>query len=420
MKNSVIRWLIIPGLVAILGNFGLQLHLLRLAYNEQQVKFSQSVQIALLEVMRKMYNVDPGNIPETSPVKKVSNDYYVVDVNNNIDAEVLEHYLIHEFHRFGLHTDFEYAIYDCETDQMVYGDYISIGTGESDDFQRGYLPKYPDLIYYFGIRFPGQVNYVIGSLRIWIIITSVSILILIFFTYAIFIVLRQKRFSELQHDFINNMTHEFKTPLTSEKIAVEYLKNHDIIKADQRLVKYCSLIEEQNEHLNNQVEKILQISRSEKRTFSLDSRKIELVQLVDKITGSFINTGHNLNFSSQVSEANIMADELHLTNMIYSLTDNAIKYSPAGSNVYVDIKQNNKIMISIKDEGTGIEKKHLRKIFKKFYRIPTGNVHNVKGFGLGLFYVKRVCDQHGWKISVDSTPGAGTEFRVEIPKSKSL
>jgi two-component system phosphate regulon sensor histidine kinase PhoR len=223
-------------MIAILSNFGIQLHLLHMAFSEGQKKFSQTVHIALLEVVRKMYGRDIGNMPETGPVKKVSNDYYVVDVNDHIRADVLEYYLKSELRRFGIEADFEYGIYDCESDQMVYGNYISLDT-KDEDTQQGYLPKYPDLVYYFGIRFPQQANYVIGTLKIWIVLTSFSLLILLFFVFVIFTVLQQKRLSELQHDFVNNMTHEFKTPITSTKIALEYLQNNELSAADERCFK---------------------------------------------------------------------------------------------------------------------------------------------------------------------------------------
>ena len=132
MKNKTLRWLMILGTAAIMANVGIQLHLLNMAFNEGQKKFSQTVHIALLQVMQKMYGFNPANLPESSPVKKVSNDYYVVDVNDNIDAHVLEYYLKSEFRSHGIAADFEYGIYDCETDQMVYGNYVQLSGSTKD------------------------------------------------------------------------------------------------------------------------------------------------------------------------------------------------------------------------------------------------------------------------------------------------
>lgn len=405
-------------MLAILSNFGIQLHLLHMAFSEGQKKFSQTVHIALLDVVRKMYGHDVSNMTETGPVKKVSNDYYVVDVNDHIRADVLEYYLKSELRRFGIDADFEYGIYDCETDQMVYGNYISIDSTE-DETQQGYLPKYPDLVYYFGIRFPQQINYVIGTLKIWIILTSVSLLILLFFVFVIFTVLRQKRLSELQHDFVNNMTHEFKTPITSTKIALEYLRSSDIVKSDERFPKYMDMIAGQMDHLNNHVERILEISRTEKRSYTLQCKKVDLVQLTEKVSGTFIEPQRTLNFHFSERPIEILADEVHLANVIVCLIDNAIKYSKPDTNIDLSILVNNKeAVFTIRDEGKGIEKQHLRRVFQQFYRVPTGDVHNVKGFGLGLFYVKLICDRHKWKIDLQSKPGKGTTFSIRIPVLK--
>jgi two-component system, OmpR family, phosphate regulon sensor histidine kinase PhoR len=418
MKNSTLRWLILIGMLAILSNFGIQLHLLHMAFSEGQKKFSQTVHIALLEVVRKMYGHNVGNTAETGPVKKVSNDYYVVDVNDHIRADILEYYLKSELRRFGIDADFEYGIYDCETDRMVYGNYINL-SNKKDEIQQGYLAKYPDLVYYFGIRFPNQANYVIGTLKIWIILTSVSLLILLFFVFVIFTVLRQKRLSELQHDFVNNMTHEFKTPITSTKIALEYLRNSDIIKADERFPKYIEMMGAQMDHLNNHVERILEISRMEKRLDKLQTRKIDLVQLVERVADTFIEPQRNFIFLFSERPVVIVADEVHLTNVVISLIDNAIKYSKPETNIELSVSIHNaQIIFSIKDEGDGIDKKQFRRVFQQFYRVPTGDVHNVKGFGLGLYYVKHICDRHKWKIKLQSKSGEGTTFAIYIPALK--
>jgi two-component system, OmpR family, phosphate regulon sensor histidine kinase PhoR len=406
-------------MIAILSNFGIQLYLLRMAFNEGQKKFSLTVHIALLDVVRKMYGRDVGNMPETSPVKKVSNDYYVVDVNDHIRADVLEFYLKSELRRVGIEADFEYGIYNCETDQMVYGNYISMKNTKEDDSERGYLPKYPDLVYYFGIRFPEQANYVIGTLRIWIVLTSVSLLILLFFVFVIFTVLRHKRLSELQHDFVNNMTHEFKTPITSTKIALEYLGNSEVLRTDERFPRYLDMMAAQMDHLNNHVERILEISRTEKRSFALERKKINLPKLIEKSAGTFIDPNRVFLFHFPDRPVEIMADEVHLTNVIISLVDNAIKYSKPECKIEISLELLARVCnFSIRDEGMGIEKRHLRHIFQKFYRVPSGDVHNVKGFGLGLYYVKRICDRHRWKIKIESTPGEGTTVSIYIPLAK--
>jgi two-component system, OmpR family, phosphate regulon sensor histidine kinase PhoR len=419
MNNNSIRFLVIAGSMTILANFAIQLNLLKLAYDEGEKKFSQSVHIALLEVVKRISQDTSENMPRSNPVKKVSGDYFIVEINDHINATLLEHYLKSELTRFGLTTDFEYGIYNCYTDEMVYGNYIDMGS-ETDPQEIGkYLPKYPDLVYYFGIRFPRQNNYIIGTLRLWVILASISLIILFFFLYAMITVLKQKRFSEMQRDFINNMTHEFKTPITAGKIAVEYICRHEIIKDHDHLKKYCQIIETQLDHLNQQMDKILQVSLSEKQSFPIDKKIIDPVVLIKKVADVFSTHDRKpiINFISPEFQVNITADEIHLTNVIYSLIDNAIKYSFEIPQITIKIFSiKDCFCISLMDKGIGFDQKYQKKVFQKFFRVPNGNLHQVKGFGLGLFYVKKISDKHGWKISIDSKSGEGTTVKVLFPK----
>ncbi|MBN1951666.1 MAG: HAMP domain-containing histidine kinase [Bacteroidales bacterium] len=418
MKNRVLKWFIFLGILAIMSNLGLQLYLLRSAYKEGQNKFTQAVQLALIEAIGKMTGWKSAGNSEFGPVKKISSDYFIVDVNDHINAGVLEFYLIRELRNYGIDADFEYAIYDCETDQMVYGNYVRQSDREKRIDRHRDLPKYPGLVYYFGIRFPSQEKYVIGNLKVWLILTSVSLLILLFFVYVIFVVLRQKRLSEMQRDFVNNMTHEFKTPLTASKIALDYMRKSEAIGRDERLSKYCEMISAQTEHLNQQIERILQISLSEKKSFIIHYEEVDLPALLEKISETFMNSHREFILNFREKELMVKADRIHLTSVLYSLIDNAVKYSHENSVIEISLEKPGKeTVLSVRDQGVGMDGQYLKKVFRKFYRIPTGNVHNVKGFGLGLYYVKLVIDRHRWKIRLKSKPGEGTEVCIFIPKS---
>jgi len=406
-------------MVIIIGNVVIQIYLLQMVFSESQKKFSQTIQVALFDVIRKIYGYRESSMPESGPVKKVANDYYVVDVNNNINADVLEHYLRNEFRNAGIATDFEYGIYDCETDRMVYGNYVNYSDATAEKEIDTLLPKYPGLVYYFGIRFPNQANYIFADQKIWVILTVVSLVILLFFIFIIFMLLRQKRFSELQRDFVNNMAHEFKTPITATKIALDFIMNADAIKGDEKLNKYCNIIALQTDHLNRQVERILQLSVSEKSFSSVHRQSVDLGVVIEKVVSGFINSERNINVQKPERPVMIMADEIHTMNALNSLVDNAVKYSNPGTSIKISLfEEAGKSVLSISDEGMGIGKAEINRIFKKFYRVPSGDIHNVKGFGLGLYYVKQVAGMHGWKIKVKSTPGKGTEFIVVIKKNK--
>ncbi len=418
MNNRTLRIFILTGTLAILAIIGIQLYLLHEAFNDQQNKFSHSVQIALLEVIQKMYKQDAENLKNYSPVKQVSNNYFIVDVNDHIDANLLEFYLITELNDLGITEDFEYAIYNCETDQMLYGSYVHMSDSKHARHPTTSLPTYPNLVYYFGVHFPGQINYVLRSLRIWIFLASVTMIILFIFAYAIVTILQQKRLSELQRDFVNNMTHEFKTPITATRLALDSLLTAPEIQAHSKLQTFLLIIQQQNSRLNQQVERILQLAVSDKKQLPLHKESIDLISVLKQTTASFPKDQDRIHLhSDRNTPLKITADTLHLSCMLFNLIDNALKYSTNQVEITAGL-EGRLLRLKVKDSGIGMEIRELKKIFNKFYRIPTGAVHNVKGFGLGLYYVHQVCRWHGWRVKVESTPGKGTEFCVEIPASQ--
>ena len=232
--------------------------------------------------------------------------------------------------------------------------------------------------------------------------------------------MEQKRLSELQKDFINNMTHEFKTPISSIKIASDFLANNDNVKEDSRLNRYIQIIREQNQRLNEQVEKVLNVARLEKDSIELKKEIFELNKTLEDIikNESLKLKQGNISFKNSKEKININADKLHFVNVVANMIDNAIKYSNEKPIVELSVVDAGKdVLLGIKDHGIGIDKESQKKLFDKFYRVSTGNVHNVKGFGLGLFYVKNICKAHGWTLQLESEPGVGTEFIITIPKS---
>jgi two-component system, OmpR family, phosphate regulon sensor histidine kinase PhoR len=246
-----------------------------------------------------------------------------------------------------------------------------------------------------------------------------SILAIVFFLYSMWIIMEQKRLSELQKDFINNMTHEFKTPISSIKIASDFLSNDAYVKNDHRLTKYVQIIREQNQRLNDQVEKVLNVARLEKDSIELKKEIFEINVTLQQIINNEslkLKTG-NISFRPPGHAIMIHADKLHFVNVVANMIDNAIKYSDENPIVEIILNEvQDNVLLSVKDNGVGIDKESQKKLFDKFYRVSTGNVHNVKGFGLGLFYVKNICNAHEWSLQLISSPGQGSEFIITIPK----
>ncbi len=243
------------------------------------------------------------------------------------------------------------------------------------------------------------------------------------FAYTLIIIFRQKKVSEMKTDFINNMTHEFKTPVATIMIASESLKDPDINADHKRVQKLANIIYDENVRLGNHIERVLDLARLEKETLKLDQVEVCINDLVSAVTDSMQlrmqNIGGKFSIDLAATKDVVVGDELHFSNVFYNLLDNAIKYSKGDLHVNINSKNvGDTIVVTIADNGIGMSRDHLQKIFDQFYRIPTGNVHNVKGFGLGLSYVQDILRRLNGKITVKSEKDKGTTFEVILPIKK--
>ena len=421
MTNSTIRRVVILGALAICAIVAIQSYWVLRTMDIKEQEFDRSVTIALRNVALQMDSLRERNsLPSHNLISRQATNYYVVNINDEINANLLEYYLRRELEAVALDVDFEYGIFDCYSNEMVYGNYIS---NNAEDLEltekRDDLPSYEEFEYYFGVRFPNRQSDLLSSMRLTITFTAVLFLAVLFFIYSIIVILKQKRLSEMQKDFINNMTHEFKTPISTIKISSDVFLNHDTIRQDDRLNRYAHIIKEQNLRLNNQVEKVLQLAKIERESFKLKLESIDfhalLNQVIESIEPRLAAMEGRLITNLQAIDPVIKADRLHLTNIIHNLLDNAIKYCKDQPNVQLLTRdEGGKIIFEIKDEGIGIAKEHQQKVFNKFYRVSTGDVHNVKGFGLGLYYIKSICDAHDWKVDLSSEPDKGTTIRIVL------
>ncbi len=415
MKSNHIRIAVILGSVSIIGIIFFQLYWVNKSYSLKEEQFNHTVEIALYNVAEKMASFNGLELPNENPVRQISSNYFIVDINNVIDSKILDHFLKMEFEYSNIRVDYEYAIYDCETNQMVFGNYIRQNDKEKQKEKQ--FQKYDEFTYYFGILFPSKTGYILNSMNVWLISSFVLFTAIFFFAYAIFIILKQKRLSEVQKDFINNMTHEFKTPISTIGISVSVLSNPEIINEPERLNNYAQIISEQNKRLENQIEKVLQLATLEKRRLNLNKERLNLHEVIKSVTKGFrLNIEKNdgaITCKMDADQPFVMADKQHLLNMVYNLLDNAMKYSDGPPEIHIETKNVNGLLyFTISDKGIGIDKKYIKKVFDKFFRVPTGNVHNVKGFGLGLNYVKSIVNEHKWKINIESEVGKGSRFVI--------
>ena len=419
MSNKSIKQLLILGAFAVAGVIFIQAYWVVNTWYLKDEGFDYSVRIALRKTAESIARFNKSNLPKQNLIQRRSSNTYAVNINDEIDAQVLEDYLIQNFEDYSLEADFEYGIYDCGSEEMLYGNYCDIGSRNQDESLNANLPKFQELEYYFVVRFPSRVGYILSNMKQAVWFSCIALLAIAFFVFTITLILRQRRYSEMQRDFINNMTHEFKTPISSVKLAANGLGSNPKISSDDRLSKYVEIIEEQSTRLNKQVEKLLNIAALEKRNLDFQEEEIILNDLFEDIVRDVemrlrqddsIKQG-KIEFIEKNTNVRIVSDRTHMTNVVYSLIDNAVKYS--GDDVEIKLILTND-GFEVHDKGIGIQDEHLKHVFKKFYRIPTGNIHNVKGFGLGLYYVKTIVSKFKWTIDIQSEKNKGTIFMINF------
>ena len=272
------------------------------------------------------------------------------------------------------------------------------------------------------VYFPDMNSYIYSSVRFMIPSVIFTLVLLVTFIFTIVVVFRQKRYSEIKNDFINNMTHELKTPIASISLAAQMMNDKSIQKTPSMLDHLCGIVLDESKRLRFLVEKVLQMSMYEKKTAVLKKKHVDLNEMIETISNSFTlrveHTGGKVYTEIGAVDSTIYVDEMHFQNVIFNLMDNAVKYAKPDEPLSVYIKtwnEGDKVCFSVRDTGQGIKKEDQKKIFEKFYRVHTGNRHDVKGFGLGLAYVKKMVDLHDGEIKVDSVYGKGTTFTIRLP-----
>lgn len=272
------------------------------------------------------------------------------------------------------------------------------------------------------VHFPDMDRYIFASVRFIIPAVIFTFILLVIFCFTVYAIFRQKRMSEMRNDFINNMTHEFKTPLSTISLASQMLSDQSVTKSPGMLAHLSGIINDETKRLRFQVEKILQISMFSRRSGAYKNKEFDMAHVVEDVVGTFRlkveSNGGRIESHIDATRSHVYGDEIHLTNVIFNLLDNAVKYKSEERSLELKVAVCNvddKLRIEVSDNGIGIRKDDAKKIFDRFYRVHTGNRHDVKGFGLGLAYVKNVIDYHKGSIRAESQPGRGTRFVIELP-----
>jgi len=340
---------------------------------------------------------------------------------NEPSTELISEILKKELHNRNIPIPFEFGILkdslvskqSQKADSLLLAESsYKVNLFPNDIIQKNFL---------LSVYFPGKESFIYKTLN-WLLIISLlfSIIVLVTFGFSIYFILKQKKISEMKSDFINNMTHEFKTPIATISVAADSIMNQKIIENPERIRYFVDMIKKENIRMNQQVEDILTIARLDKKEFEFKWQAVNLHEVIEDAIQSIVlqveKKGGSITSELQAANPIATSDSCHFANLIYNLLDNANKYSPNVPEIKISTRNTNKgVLISVEDKGIGMTKIVQSRIFERFYRQASGNIHNVKGFGLGLYYVRVICRAHRWSIRLTGEPGMGATFIIDIP-----
>ena len=347
-------------------------------------------------------------------------------IAERVNFKNLDQYLKSGLIDNGIDLDYHFKVIDRDGREVYRcSDYSDEGS-ESSYAQPLFLNDPPARMSIVKIHFPGKNSYIFDSVSFFMIPSMIfTFVLLITFVFTIYIVFRQKKLTEMKNDFVNNMTHEFKTPISTISLAAQMLKDPAVAKSPAMFQHISGVINDETKRLRFQVEKVLQMSMFDRQKAVLKMKDLDVNEMITSVINTFAlkveRYNGKIDSELKATDAVVSADEMHLTNVIFNLMDNAVKYKRPDVDLQLMVRtwnESGKLMISVQDNGIGIKKENLKKIFDKFYRVHTGNLHDVKGFGLGLAYVKKIITDHKGTIRAESEMNVGTKFIIALPLLK--
>ena len=341
-------------------------------------------------------------------------------IHKRTSKQEIELLLDREFRNMNIDIDYEYGIYSRGLPTKIRSQrfkYNQAGNYKAPIFRNSDGLSNFSLLLSFPKKKKFLLSSILGMASLSLLFT---IIILVAYASAIYQLIRQKQISEIKSDFINNMTHEFKTPIATINLAVEAIKNPGVISDEEKVQRYLGMIRDENKRMHAQVENVLRISKLEKNQLEIRKDRVDLHDLIRKAIAHInlivVHKGGYVNESLEAQQAEVLANEVHMENVLVNILDNAVKYSQDAPKIDVSTELvKNHIIVKIKDQGVGMSKAVLKKVFEKFYREHTGDVHNVKGHGLGLAYVKKIVEDHQGEVYAESEKGKGSTFFIKLP-----
>lgn len=391
------------------------------AFETRKEQFNQRVKVALKSVSTQILDaqIDSASLYMLTPCDTSFLRNRTVD--EIIDPYLLDSLMAIEFNSMTIADEYHYGVFNNRDSIFIMGPWRGYESELSQSMHQVSLSCiYKEDVFMLTVYFPHEGRIMFSQMVLLIILSLLFLVILILSFYMIIkLMFRQKKLSEIKTDFINNMTHEFKTPIATISLSSEMLLKSDVNKFPYKTKRYATVIYDENARLQKQVEQVLQLSVLEKGTFNLKKKDIDIHKIIRKMASHFNlatkNKGGQITTHLDAEKHYINADKTHISNIIANLIDNALKYTPENPEIKILTQNvNGDILVSVQDNGIGISAENQKHIFKKLYRVPTGNIHDVKGFGLGLFYVKTMVEAHGGRINLESSLNKGTTINIEL------
>lgn len=409
--------------LSVLGIIFIQMSWIHNSVELRKQQREQDMIHAITQIKDALYNTFMMNEGVIGYINPDSRDYYLQNFTiERIPPDEVTRKIEAALRRYNIREPFEYAITNIfQTETVKSKGFVPEMKANTIDVKL--TPDTPEPRYYevLHLYIKEESNFIIRKIG-WYIAGSIlfTIIILSAFYLTVRTMFNQKKLSEIKSDFINNMTHELKTPLATISLAIDALTNEKVIHDTDKIRYYSKMIKDENKRMNKQVEKILQSARIEKQDIKLNLQDLDAHEIINKVADSvnlqILDKNGKLFVNNTASQYMIHADDVHFSNVVFNLLDNAIKYSDANLVIEIITKnEGNMLVLQVKDNGIGMSKETQSRVFEKFYRAHTGNLHNVKGFGLGLSYVKAIVEAHGGKVKVDSILGKGSTFSAYFP-----
>jgi two-component system, OmpR family, phosphate regulon sensor histidine kinase PhoR len=416
-RRKAYRSIIVAALIALTGLLVIQVYWFTNAYSIQEKQFDEKVNLALRNLTDQLLKIDEDSTSRIAAVNRTATNSYHVDFNRNLSYPALDSLVKRVFLQHDLLVPFEVTVYEDVTNRVTFGNFYEDGimsVGEATCLTR--VPPHK-IAMDFVVTFPDKKTDVVGGMGIWIFSAFTFLLILILFGVVIIDLSKQKKLAEAKADFINNMTHELQTPISNISIASEVLRKTMHRITEEKASHYADIIYTENQRLKLHVEQVLQTAMLEKGEVELKKSEVNLNSIIEEVVNNFRlrvqSREGQIESRLEALQPLIFGDQLHLANILYSLLDNADKYSPAGPHITITTSNlNHGVLIAIADQGIGIKKDAQQYIFDKFYRVSGSNVHDVKGFGLGLTYVREIVKAHQGKVTVSSEMNKGSLFEL--------